>query len=268
MVTNHYSIIEIEKELNGLVKDGICYSYERHYSIHPNVEELVKKRLKKEEIGKKFLKKSGPYINLIRRFPFVRSICISGSLSKGVIHEDGDIDYFIITAPNRLWIARTFLVLFKKIFLFNSKKYFCVNYFVDTNNLEIPDHNIFTATEITHLIPVSGGEVYQEFKDANRWIDDHYPLFEHPIAYDLKKSKSKIQSFFEWFLNGYFGNKLDRFFMLTTLKRWIRKFRDFDVKKFTLALRTQRGVSKHHPQDFQNHVLTQLEARKKALNII
>ena len=49
-------------------------------------------------------------------FPFVEAIGISGSLSKGYFDENSDIDYFIITKPNRLWFCRTLLVLYKKIF--------------------------------------------------------------------------------------------------------------------------------------------------------
>ena len=47
------------------------------------------------------------------RFPFVRGIGVSGSLSKNFADEKADIDFFIITKPNRLWIARTLMHLLK-----------------------------------------------------------------------------------------------------------------------------------------------------------
>ena len=85
-------------------------------------------------------------------FPFVRGVFLSGSISKGFMSESDDIDYFIITAPGRLWLTRTLLILFKKIFLFNSFRNFCLNYFIDSENLYIPEHNRYTATEIVFLI--------------------------------------------------------------------------------------------------------------------
>ena len=88
---------------------------------------------------------------------------ISGSLSKGYYDDDGDIDFFIITSPKRLWIARTFLILYKKIFLLNSRKYFCVNYFISSNALEIEEKNIFTATELTTLLPMFGNGSFHKF---------------------------------------------------------------------------------------------------------
>ena len=75
----------------------------------------------------------------ISKFPYVRAILLSGSISKGYMDKDSDVDYFIITQPNRLWVTRLLLMLFKKIFLFNSRKVFCINYFVDSEKLEIEE---------------------------------------------------------------------------------------------------------------------------------
>ena len=65
----------------------------------------------------------------IAKFPFVESVNLSGSLSKGYYDLEDDIDFFIITKPNRLWIARTLLILYKKVFLLNSKKHFIFEVF-------------------------------------------------------------------------------------------------------------------------------------------
>ena len=67
-----------------------------------------------KEIMPKALKTS----NFIAKFPYIECVSLSGALSKGYYDDDdGDFDFFIITKPNRLWIARTLLILYKKIFL-------------------------------------------------------------------------------------------------------------------------------------------------------
>ncbi len=91
------------------------------------------------------------------------------------MHEDGDIDFFIITKADRLWICRTLLVLYKKVFLLNSRKYFCVNYFVDENNLKIKDKNMFTAIEVKHLLSVYNPELIGHFKEINNWTNEFIP---------------------------------------------------------------------------------------------
>jgi hypothetical protein len=91
------------------------------------------------------------------RFPFVRGIGISGSLSKNYADEDADIDFFIITSRNHLWIARTFLHGLKKLsFLVGKQDWYCMNYFIDEEALVIAEKNIFTATEVVTLKPVCG----------------------------------------------------------------------------------------------------------------
>jgi len=107
---------------------------------------------------------------IIFRHPFVRGVFISGSLSKSTISHRDDIDYFVIAEPGRVWVCRAFLMLFKKVFLLNSKKYFCINYFIDTDNLEIQEKNLFTATELAFLKPLINAELYAAFMDANRWV--------------------------------------------------------------------------------------------------
>lgn len=192
------------------------------------------------------------------KFPFTRGIAISGSLSKGVMYSDGDIDYFIITAANRLWICRSFLVLFKKIFLLNSKKYFCVNYFVDENNLKIHDQNMFTAVEISYLIPVYNETLINQLKEENSWTKNYFSNFKHPLNFPLKKNKGKKKKGLEIIFKDSFANKIDLWLMKKTFKRWEKKFKGFNKEKFELTMRTNRGVSKHHPQDFQNKVLNEL----------
>ncbi len=120
-------------------------------------------------------RKSRP--KLISRFPFVRAVLASGSLSKGYMDEKSDIDFFIITAPHRLWIARTLLVLYKRLFLGGSHKHFCVNYFVDEDHLEIEEKNLFTATELATVLPLYGAEQYKSLIKTNGWVRDFFPNY-------------------------------------------------------------------------------------------
>src|ERR1700744_2938750 len=106
--------------LSELIIMGLVCSHNNYYFLHTKQKSIVTQRIEKEKRAKEFMRKSVFFIKLIRSFPFVEGICISGSLSKGVMEPDGDIDYFIITKSERLWLCRSFLIAFKKVFLFNS----------------------------------------------------------------------------------------------------------------------------------------------------
>lgn len=255
-----------KETLEELIKKEVCYKYQGFYSINSNIKDFVLKRKNKEFEAKKYFSKLPLFVNLISKFPFVRGVAISGSLSKGVMHDDGDIDYFIITAPERLWICRTILILFKKVFLLNSKKYFCINYFVDENNLNIIDRNIFTAIEITYLLPVFNDKLIQKLKQENDWTNSYFPHFNHPIELNIDSSKKKRFKGNELVFNTKLANHLDLWLMKLTFKRWRKKFSHFKEAKFELTMRTNRGISKHHPQDFQNKVLKKLKNKLEQLD--
>jgi hypothetical protein len=260
----HCSASDIQYSLDSLSDAKMCFRYKDYYSLKKSmVGELVKKRMREETMVSEFIKKLPFYIRLISRFPFVKAIAISGSLSKGVMQKNGDADYFIITKQNRLWISRTLLILFKKVFLLNSKKYFCVNYFVGENMLDIPDKNEFTATEIAFLIPVFGHDLINKFQEKNNWYKNYYPNKVQRASFEDFSQKSWLKRLGEFFLDNSFGDELDNFFLDLTLRKWREKFIKFEKAKFDLVLRSHKNVSKHHPQDYQSKVLNTLEERKR-----
>lgn len=241
-------------EINQLIQSSRIHSFENYYFL-PGRKQIIAKRKENEKRAGKYFSKIPVWVRLIARFPFVRSVCISGSLSKGTMPEKGDVDYFIITEPGKLWICRTLLILFKKIFLLNSKKYFCVNYFLDTNNPEVPDKNIFTATEIVFLLPVAGDEYYQKFIQSNNWVKEYYPGFIHPFSLPVYNKKPWVRIAFEYLIDNRIGDRLDDYFMKITLKRWKKKFPQLKGQDFEIAMRTRKNVSKHHPNHFQEKVM-------------
>lgn len=242
-------------ELNALVHNQVIYKLADYYSLQ-NDDRLVSKRVAGNKLAIEYLKKAKLISKFIGQFPFVRGVFISGSLSKGYMGEDADIDYFIVTKPGRLWLARTLLILFKKVFLLNSRKYFCVNYFVDENHLEIEDKNMFTAVELSTIIPTFNKQMFTEIKRANTWTKQYLP--NHPWS-DFKKtpkeSPNLLKRILEFILSGALGSYLNKKALRKTLSFWKNKFSDFDQVEFEHALKSRSYVSKHHPQNFQKKVL-------------
>lgn len=110
----------LHDSLKSLVELEVVFEFDGYYSM-VNDTSLVQSRLEGELRAKSLSKVAKRMSKLIYFFPFVRAVFISGSLSKGVVPKDADIDYFIVTKKNRLWIARTLLVIFKRVCLFGSK---------------------------------------------------------------------------------------------------------------------------------------------------
>lgn len=258
--TNHNSKDITAKELKYLIKKGILFSIDEFY-VYGNDLDSVTKRLRGNLHASNVMTKANKRAKLISKFPYVEAVGISGSLSKGYHDENSDIDFFVITRPGRLWICRTLLILFKKIFLLNSRKYFCVNYFISTSNLEIEEKNRFTATELKTLIPIMGKEIFEIFYTKNLWINDYFPKFEPDLLSIGDLKKPFFTKTIEFGLNNIMGEFVDSGFKKITITKWKSKFKNIESEDFKIALKSTQNISKHHPSNFQKKVILALNEK-------
>ncbi len=261
---------DIEKTkgaLQLLVKQGVIHYQDSFYFYENNVS-LIERRIHGNDNAKAIFKKATSVSNFISKFPYVEGVGISGSLSKGYYDtKNGDIDFFIITKKNRLWISRTLLILYKKIFLLNSKKYFCVNYFISENALEIEEKNRFTATELVTLIPMFGNGSFKRFYKENRWAYDMIPnKKDNPIENLKPIQKPRLSKTIEKLLEGSIGGELEHFFHKITYRKWKKKFQSIDKETFDIAMKSTKEVSKHHPQNFQKTIIDKLNDKYEEVN--
>ena len=254
---------ELKYFLDQLTIENKIKEEDGFYFLSSNENTCISNRLKKEEFLLAKKEKIKRYAKLISGFPFVESAFISGSVSKGLLDKDGDVDYFIIAKANRVWLCRSLLIIFKKIALLNSRKYFCVNYFIDSNNLAVPDKNLFVATEITSLQPIDNKEINRKFYSANSWITEYFPNTNSlkSSLFDKAIKKNIISKTIEKVCSSSIGEKLDDYFFRMTLDRWQKKFPQFNKAEFDLNMRSYKSVSKHHPRGYQKIVLEALNFR-------
>jgi len=244
--------------LDNLVSQGILFKHGDFYSVR-NDAGLAARRLEGNRLASQRLKTARKYSRLIASFPFVRAVMLSGSISKNFMEDNSDIDYFIVTEAKRLWIVRTALVVFRRIFLFNSLRNFCVNYFVDSDNLTIPDRNIFTATELTTLKPMYGQLVIERFCKENTWVSTTLPqqFFDTTT---LRDPAFYLKQIVEVAARVVPMNKLNIWLMNISRNRWKRKYlAKYEDSNFEVAFRCKEGVSKCHPRFFQKKALDRLE---------
>ena len=230
------------------------YEFDGFYSVR-NDRAIMERRLQGNACAQEFIPIAQRQAMRIAKFPFVRAVMASGSLSKNYMDDESDLDFFIVTSPGRLWIARTLLIIYKRIFLLNSHKYFCVNYFVDEKHLEIEERNLFTATELATVIPMYNYGLYRKLIEQNVWINEMFPNF--------RAKKTSIEK-----TNGFFvkriaekcldliANPFDRLLMKMTLLRWERKYKKlYPPDQFHIAFKTKEYASKNHPRNFQKKVM-------------
>lgn len=179
---------------------------------------LVKVRAEREARAEAWQPRVSRSIRTLSRLPFLRGLFISGSLSKGTQDPDGDIDFLVVTAPNRLWTARFFVSILLKLKPRAHRSNYCVNYFLSEDHLPIPDRTLFSATEIAFLKPALNPEVCAAFFEQNDWIRTFYPNWTPPEGPKPARRASRFQRLLEWPLAGALGDLFE-----ARISRWYFK---------------------------------------------
>ena len=247
--------------LEDLDVAGQIFRYDGYYCLDPDVKTWVVNRKKANQLAHEKKRKAVKIGNFISKFPYVRFIGISGSLSKGYADHKSDFDFFIVTDKNRLWICRTLLHLFKKItFLAGQQHKFCMNYFMDTHCLEIEEKNRFTAIELSSLIPVSGYDTYIQLEQTNKWVNTYLPNgfigFNSGINI-IDDRKSQVKSIFEFIFDKVNPQWLNSKLMKITDDKWRKKWvkKNYPMEDYDIAFKTTLHISKNHPANHQKKVL-------------
>lgn len=257
----HISEEEVVQSIMKLQKLKLVHETNGFYQLSPNTTH-IERRIAGSELAKIYLQRAVRISRWIGSMPFVRGVLISGSLSKGYMDKGSDIDYFIVTQKGRLWLCRSLLAIIRKMMPKPLRRYFCINYFIDNQSLSIPDHNLFVATELAFVTPTYNRLVWEKLLQENDWFRMYYPnkrdsYPEIKAVHDLSWLKKTM----EHILGGSIGEKLDTWFFNIMLKRWKKRYKDFDVDAFDLNIRTRKNVSKQHEKGHQYVVLQKYQNR-------
>jgi hypothetical protein len=149
----------------------------------------------KRKLTDKIVRKNSLILNTIGRIPWVRMVAITGSLAAYNPDDASDIDVFIISSKNRVWITRFFVTLILKILnkfpnTDGEKGKICTNLYMDTKDLSWNENkrNIFIAHDIVLMQPVVDKEnTYLRFLNANKWVLNYFSQF--PINRITVKTK-------------------------------------------------------------------------------
>jgi hypothetical protein len=211
------------------------------------------------------LQKARRIARFLGMFPFVEAVCISGSLSKDFALPDSDLDYFIITAPGRLWTARNLMHFFRKLtFVANAQNQFCMNYYISAQYPEIFPKNLYTAIELATLKPTAVNRGLKELVERNEeWVSAYLPNM------DLSEKKNMIQPpkpavtrALEWLINKLGGDELEATFYTTTMGRWARKWskKGYPLGKCLPSAGAHFNTPLNYPKNLPENILSKHDA--------
>ncbi len=265
---NGMDVADVRAALEDLCEKGYVFLHEDFYALQ-NQPSWIIRRMEGNARAQELLQTAYRIAAVLYRFPFVRGVGISGSLSKDFADERADIDFFLITKANWLWIARSLLHGLKKLsFLVGKEDYYCMNYFIDEEALLIAEENIFTATEVVTLKPVCGKETMNNFFTANNWSAGFLPnagLYYPPIQNACHDPWYK--KLLEKMFSNRAGKWLNHYLMRVTRKRWEKKERDhrLNSKGDPFGLAVGVHFARPNPAHLQKKLLDMYAERLNAM---
>ena len=234
----------ISEAIDSLVKDKIVFESEGFFSLQKN-QEWIDRRKAGNARAKKAIKRAIQTGSRIAQLPFIRSVSLSGTIAKGVMYEDSDVDYFIIAQVNRIWLAKLVLKLYKLIFHFNSSKNLCYNYLLSENSLLVSAQNIYTATEISTLVPISLNITFKKFLQTNSWVSNYFPntdlIKKSQYSLSVNKTENQISNWIENLFQGASGDRLDNRIMYKIQHNYQQKYQ---AELMEEAMKSTKDVSK------------------------
>lgn len=189
-------------------------------------EEIVHIRKDRESASRASFNRALKYGRILGLLPFVRMVSMTGSLAMLNLSKNADMDFMLVTAPRRLWIARAFAVTFGRLMRLTGDR-ICVNLLVSEDALEWPRHDLYSAREMGQMIPIVGASVYRRLRALNAWVESFLPNAVSAPEHSPEnpgEAGSWLQKLVEFLLPEKPGNRLDGLLMNIQLRKISRKY--------------------------------------------
>ncbi len=222
-------------------------------------------RVRKTTIADKKLRRARRIASVVSRLPFVRAIFVCNTVAFGTAEEGSDIDFFIVTAPRRIWTARFFVIMVAVLCGWRPSRNHvrnqaCFSFFVDENHLDLgkwritPD-DVYLAYWQTGLIPLyDPTNIYTRLQTENTWCREILPNTATEYLAGQNWNVSPRQPFFgrnillENILSGRLGDWKEKY--LAELQgRFIKKNFSTYLSQSQNAVVVTDGVLKFHAND-------------------
>jgi hypothetical protein len=169
--------------------------------------------------------------------PYTRAIFLGGSTALGTSCSKSDIDLFIVSRNNRVWLNKFFMTIFLSLVgerrtQKNLADKFCLNIFLSNKNPVLPHADKIGAVFYKNLLPVwsENKNEIKKFWETNSWIKNYCEIL--PISqkniFDSKNaatnfSRKILEKIFDFSGIGFLMEKISFKFQKTYFKNKLKK---------------------------------------------
>lgn len=278
LISKTATLQQVEKALERLSKKLKVKSKKGYYSL-PGRNGIINKRQQREKQSERYLLKAKITTWLLKAIPFIKLVGISGGLAMENAGRKDDIDLFIITKKNRIWLTR--LLVIGLLDLMGSRRKakmkasqvagkLCTNILVEEDKLEQANKDIFTAHEILQMKPLwYRNGIYQQYLQDNQWVFKFLPNWignntssPRPLRREASRRGSNSESDFVKWIPSLFSVGAHAVMTMEKLAKWLqlKLMAEPQGKE-----RIEEGALYFHPKDCRLDILDLYKKRLKFL---
>ena len=172
--------------------------------------EIYEIRMKRYNYADRKFRRAKLIAKIFKFIPWIKMIAIGNIIGSENLKDDSDIDFFIITEKNRIWISRLFTVFIIKVLNLrpqenNSRDKICLSFFISEEDLNLKrfmikddfkNQDSYFLFWLADLFPIyNPHNLYEKLIDTNTWIYNSLPNW-FILSSVLKRNAGKSFSFF------------------------------------------------------------------------
>jgi hypothetical protein len=224
-------------------------------------ETLVDGRVRRAKASARLWQAALWYGRVMACLPFVRMVAVTGALAMNNAQAADDIDYLLVTAPGRVWLARACSIVVVRAARLVGVQ-LCPNYLLASTALGQDRRDLFIAHELAQMTPLTGRALYWEMRAANSWADEFLPNATTLPRFELDVTPGAggraLQSFLEWLLGGDVADRLEHWEQQRKTQRF-----EAELKKPGSAARLDEQHIQGHFNDYGHRTLATYQERCK-----
>ncbi|MEO8394029.1 MAG: hypothetical protein ABI700_13650 [Chloroflexota bacterium] len=234
------------------------------YIVCAGRQDLIPLRVERDQASLKLWPLALEYGRALGRLPFVRMVALTGALAmRNAADNDDDLDYVLVTAPGRVWLARAFAIVLVRL----AKRrgvVVCPNYLLAESALAQEKHDLFVAHEVTQMLPIHGHDLYEMMRAQNAWVVDYLPNANAPFYAEADQGNQAgwLKKMGEFLLGGRIGSALEQW----EYRRKLRRFAG-EMRTPHSAAKLDDQHVKGHFKDHGHPVMEQYHERLRAYNL-
>ena len=240
--------------------------FQQDYVICAGRQSLIGIREAREQASLALWSTAMTYGQWLACLPFVRLVALTGALAvRNASDRDDDLDYVLVTASGRVWLARAFAILLVRLVKMRGVEV-CPNYVLAESALEQDKRDLFMAHEVAQMVPIYGQQMYEAIRQRNAWVSASMPNATSPYYPETERLPGHgwglLKQALETLLGGRIGDALEAW----EYRRKLRRFAEELKTPNSAAVLDDQHV-KGHFKDHGHPIMQQYEQRLRCYDL-